>query len=69
MSQLRASLGKANILSVVTLMIIPFSLVGLQVPVVPMIHGTNKNAVQGIVNAGFGTVAKVDDGYYGQGFS
>ena len=33
-----------------------------------MIQCTTERAVQGIVNAGFGTVAKVDDGYYGQGF-
>lgn len=38
-----------------------------QVPVVPMIQGTNEEAAKQIVNSGFGAVAKIDDGYCGQG--
>lgn len=35
--------------------------------VVPMLHCTHEESVSNILKGGFGTVAKVDDGYYGQG--
>jgi len=35
--------------------------------VVPMIHGTSENAAFRVMEGGFGTVAGLDDGYYGRG--
>jgi len=35
--------------------------------VVPMIHGTTENAAFRVMEGGFGTVAGLDDGYYGRG--
>jgi len=35
--------------------------------VVPMVHGTSESAAFRVVEGGFGTVAAVDDGYYGRG--
>jgi len=35
--------------------------------VVPMVHGTSENAAFRVMENGFGTVAGLDDGYYGRG--
>mmetsp|Transcript_12998 Transcript_12998/g.14405 ORF Transcript_12998/g.14405 Transcript_12998/m.14405 type:complete len:833 (+) Transcript_12998:58-2556(+) len=36
-------------------------------PVMPVLHGTDENTCWKICGSGFGTVAQVDDGFYGQG--
>jgi hypothetical protein len=38
-----------------------------QVSIVPVVHGTSENAAHRIAKNGFGTVATLDPGWYGQG--